>query len=320
MNNKEKIISIIVPIYNVADYLEQCLDSIYGQLKEDYELILVDDGSTDNSGNICEEYKKRFPTTILIHKKNGGLSDARNAGVDIALGKYIYFVDSDDWIAPNAIEDLLECAEKNQCEIVQSGFYYAYEDHLLCSYPEEKMNGVSLLSKEEAMVELIRNVNVKNFAWGKLYLASIVKKNKFPKGLYFEDSYWKHYIINEANRYALLYKPLYFYRQRNDSISGDFSIRNIDLLKGYEERLKFIKEQYPQNLDLILSKYWELTTRFCRIARKQDDCTLKNAYGEYWKYAIQTYERSMKYKIVYSSIFQSLLRVYNYLKRLLLKK
>lgn len=314
-----KRVSIVVPIYNVASYLPICLDSIYKQIKDDYELILVDDGSTDNSGNICDTYKIKYPSTIVIHKENGGLSDARNVGVDIASGKYVYFVDSDDWLVPNAIEELVECAERNQCEVVQSGFYYSYEERQLCSFTPEKENRLVLFSREKAMRELIRNVDIKNFAWGKLYLTSIVKKYKFPKGLYFEDVYWKHHIIHDITRYAIMYIPLYYYRQRTDSISGDFSIRNLDLLKGAELRLGFVKNNYPQFYDLMLSKYWLLTTTFYRTSKRNDDDYVRKTFKDYWNYANETYERPLKYRILYSSMFQLFTRVIGFIRRLFQK-
>lgn len=311
-----KLVSIVVPIYNVAEYLPTCLNSVYSQLRDDYEIILVDDGSTDNSGNICDSYKAQYPSTIVIHKENGGLSDARNVGIEVASGKYVFFVDSDDWLAPQAIEELLECAERNQCEVVQSGFYYSYEEYQMCSFSHEQGNRLVLLSREEAMCELIKNVDIKNFAWGKLYLTSIVKKYKFPKGFYYEDIYWKHYIIHNVNRYALLYKPLYYYRQRTDSISGDFSIRAIDLLKGAELRLRFVKNNYPQFYDLMLGKYWLLTTTFYRRSKTYADNLVRKTFKEYWIYANETYERPFKYRMLYSSMLQLFVRAMDFLKRL----
>ena len=239
-------ISIIVPIYNVENYLIQCLDSLYSQVTPSMEVILVNDGSTDHSLKICNNYKNKYPNTIIVNKENGGLSDARNAGTAIATGKYIYYLDSDDWLAPNALKQLYDFAEEHLCETVQGNFYYAYSDHLLLDNRYVKETEIPFtLSRKEAMKELIKNEYIKNFAWGKLYLTSIAKKYPFQKGVYFEDAFWQHHIINEVERYGVLPTPLYYYRQRENSISGNFSIRNLDLLKGYEERLKFIQKEYP---------------------------------------------------------------------------
>ena len=192
MTNK---LSIIIPVYNVAEYLTQCLDSVYSQIRDNYEVILVDDGSTDDSGSICEEYKLKYPQTIVVHKKNGGLSDARNAGIKVATGEYTYFIDSDDWLAPNAISTLLDYAIENKCEVVQGGLYYAYNDYQL--YDNSKTTPF-ILNRDQAMKELIKNDYIKNFAWGKIYKTEIVKKHLFIKGVYFEDSYWQHHILHNV--------------------------------------------------------------------------------------------------------------------------
>ena len=120
-------LSIIIPVYNVQDYLSHCLDSLYAQVDDTVEVILVNDGSTDDSLNICRRYADSYSNTVIIDKENGGLSDARNVGTKVATGDYIYYLDGDDWLAPNAIKTLLDYAIENDCEIVQGGFYYAYD-------------------------------------------------------------------------------------------------------------------------------------------------------------------------------------------------
>lgn len=310
-------VSIIVPIYNVEKYIHKCIDSILSQTFTDFELILVDDGSPDKCGEICEQYALKDNRIKVVHKENGGLSDARNAGIDVASGKYIYFIDSDDWISPNSIISLLNFAEDNQCEIVQGGFYYAYENQMLYSNGKIKENSEPFcIDREEAMMELIKNNYIKNFAWGKLYLTSIVKEHKFLKGVYFEDSYWQHLIIHEITKYGIIPSPLYFYIQRASSISGDFSIRNLDLLKGYESRISFIEVYYPQFYNLVIDKFWEVASNFYRMSKKINDNTIKIEYKKYWLYINSKYHRSLKNKIKYSRLFQMLLKALNYGKRL----
>lgn len=272
-------VSIIIPVYNVAEYLKQCLDSIYSQVKDNYEVILIDDGSSDNSGKICDEYAANDNRIIVIHKENGGLSDARNAGIKIATKEYIYFVDSDDWLAPNAISTLLDFAIENNCEVVQSGLYYAYNDYLLY---DNSRKSPFILNREQAMKELIKNDYIKNFAWGKLYKTEIVKKHLFVKGVYFEDSYWQHHIIHETSNYGVIPTPLYYYRQRNESISGTFSLKILDLLKGYERRLLFISMKYPQYTNLMAKKLWEITANILISTNSNANANDRIAINNYW--------------------------------------
>ena len=313
-------LSIVIPIYNVSGYLRECLGSVYSQTEINWEVILVDDGSTDNSEDICEEYKSKYSNTIVIHKENGGLSDARNAGIEIAKGEYIYFLDSDDWLAPNAIQTLLDFAIKNKCEVVQGGFYYAYNGYLLYDNRRIDIDQTPfVLNREEVMVELIKNEYIKNFAWGKLYKTSIVKKYLFQKGKYFEDSYWQHLIVNETSNYGIIPTSLYYYRQRESSISGQFSIKSLDLLKGYEERLNFISNYYPRLTNLMAKQLWNISSSML-LASKKSDCY--KSYVDYWLYINKEYcdvfNKAFKINLKYQfgRKHTTILEAYNFINRI----
>lgn len=282
-----KAISVVVPIFNVQEYLQECLDSLYAQIDDSVEVILVNDGSTDGSLAICEECVKKYPETILVNKVNGGLSDARNVGTEAVTGEYIYYLDSDDWLVPNAIKTLYDFAVENHCDVVQGGFYYAYDDYLLY---DNRYKKPFVLDRNKAMLELIKNDYVKNFAWGKLYKADIVKRHPFPKGKFYEDSYWQHLIVHETSRYGIVPTPLYYYRQRQTGISGEFSLRNLDLLKGYEERLKFIHTNYPQYLLDMVIVYRKVLDQCCSMAKKSTDNAVSKPFSEYRRYALQKYD------------------------------
>lgn len=269
-------VSIVIPVYNVQDYLPHCLKMLNGQTDDFIEVVLVNDGSTDGSLAICEEYARNHPNVVLINQENGGLSDARNVGTAAATGKYIYYLDSDDWLAPNAIRTLFDFAVENDCEAVQGGFYYAYDDHLLY---DAKYKNSFVLKRDEAMLQLIKNEYVKNFAWGKLYKSEIVKRYQFPKRKFYEDSYWQHLVMNEVNNYGIVPTPLYYYRQRNTGISGEFSIRNLDLLTGYEERLLFVQKHYPEYINEIASLLWNLSYTYTKTARKYCDQSTISKYA-----------------------------------------
>lgn len=251
------IVSIIVPVYNVAPYIQQCLDSTGMLGRNDIEIILVNDGSTDDSGAICKEYCEKWCNVQLIEKQNGGLSDARNVGTEAARGEFIYYLDSDDWLVPGSIDNLYKLAVENGCDIVQGGFYYAYENYLMYDNRWFDANQKPfILSRKDAMRELINNEKIKNFAWGKLYRSSIVKKHRFIIGKYYEDSFWQHLVISECRKYCIVPDPFYYYRQRPDSISGKFGLKMLDLLEGNEIRLIFIQQEFPEFATIMADKLW----------------------------------------------------------------
>lgn len=281
------MISIIIPIYNVEEFLPKCLDSIVCQLRDDWELILVNDGSTDESGRICEEFAAGKDNVQVVFKSNGGLSDARNAGIKVAKGEWIYFLDSDDWLKEDAIQKLLNFAIDNKCEVVQGGIYYAYSDRLLYRKPSKTEAENTVLDNNDAMHQLILNDRVKNFAWGKLYRADLIRDLIFPVGKYFEDSYWQHNAMHRVTRYGIIDEPLYYYRQRETSISGNFSDRNLDLLKGYESRMIFIKDNYPSFFSEIVCSYWNMLFSFYFQSRRRP--VVEKLYCEYYSESLDKY-------------------------------
>lgn len=311
-------ISVIIPVYNVQKYLSRCLESLYSQRNDTIEIILVNDGSTDESLNICQRYADIHSNTIIIDKENGGLSDARNAGTKAATGDYIYYLDSDDWLAPNAIKTLYDYVIENDCEIVQGGFYYAYDNYLL---NDNKYKKPFVWDRHEAMLELIKNDYVKNFAWGKLYRADVVKKHPFPKGRYYEDSYWQHLIVHECKRYGVVPTPLYYYRQRNSGISGEFSLKNLDLLRGYEERLTFVQRMYPEYVKHMVSLLWRMGCSMVEMAKNSKDKKVQIAYENYWIGLNQRYasliKQNLTFDIQYLTVhfFPVLMPVYIFFNR-----
>jgi glycosyltransferase involved in cell wall biosynthesis len=240
-------VSVIVPIYKVEKYLKRCLDTIVNQSYPYLEIILVDDGSPDNCGSIAEEYAKADNRIIVIHQKNGGLSDARNTGMLHVTGEYILFVDSDDWLENNMIEQMLNTSIKLKADVVQSAFYYAYDDHLLFDQRYfNKGNPPFILNNIELMTELVANERVKNFAWGKLYKTKLIKDIPFKKGVLFEDVFWAHQVMHRVKKYAILNQPLYYYFQRSDSIVSTYTPKNLDIIEGLKERQYFIEKYHKE--------------------------------------------------------------------------
>ncbi len=243
---KNRLISVIIPVYNVREYLEKCVNSVITQNYKNLEIILINDGSTDDSGEICEELGEQHRRISIIHQENGGLSDARNTGTKAAKGDYVFYLDSDDYITSECLDTLYNAIIKYNAEIAQANFYYDYPNHLLFDNCLEGKDQV--YSRDEAMQLLLKQVIIKNFAWGKLIRADIAKKHLFPKGKYFEDTFWKYHIIHECKKYVALAQPMLFYLQRTDSISGSFSLRSLHQLEGEALRIDFLKQYYP---DLI---------------------------------------------------------------------
>lgn len=240
-------ISVIVPIYKVENYINKCIDSILNQTYKNIEVILVDDGSPDGCGEIADSYELKDFRVKSVHKENGGLSDARNYGMKYATGKYVVFVDSDDWIKEEMIETLVGLVIELKADIVQSGFYYAYDQYLLYDdrYYKEDMDPIQL-NRDELMRELVINEKVKNFAWGKIYKIGLIKDIPFKKGVLFEDVFWAHNVMNRVSKYVICHKPMYYYLQRNDSIVSTYTVRNLDIIRGMKERHKFIEENYEE--------------------------------------------------------------------------
>lgn len=256
---KKDLISVIVPIYNVEVYLRKCIDSILAQDYPNLEIILVDDGATDNCGQICDEYAQKHSNITVIHKKNGGLSSARNAGIEIAKGKYISFVDSDDWIESDMISTLYNDLKQDNADISAIVCYQEYSDGRLIknSHQTEK----SLLSREEALSCFLFNDYLTPCAWGKLYNIELWKDIRFPEGKLFEDQLTIYKILDLADNVVFNPLPKYYYFKREGSIGHSaFNDRTYDLYHAINEEYQFLVNKYPNiKADLVVGKItWEI--------------------------------------------------------------
>ncbi|WP_053984386.1 glycosyltransferase family 2 protein [Niameybacter massiliensis] len=241
------LISVVIPIYNVEPYLKRCIDSVIQQTYSNVEIWLVNDGSIDRCGQIADQYAKKDCRIHVIHKVNGGLSDARNVGMASATGEYLFFLDSDDWIVPDALESLYGTIQKEDADLVVGGLYYAYEDKISQEFRMKEENmAFEVLDHFQAMEALVCCESIKNFAWGKLYKRSLIQDIKFPKGKLFEDIFWQHQVFSRVHKCVVLAKPIVYYFQRPESIVGTFKAKNLDRLEGLHERYKFISHNYPE--------------------------------------------------------------------------
>ena len=230
------LISVIIPVYNVERYLKRCIDSVIKQTYSNLEIILVDDGSLDSSSSICDDYRLADERVKVVHKENGGLSEARNIGLDIAQGDFILFLDSDDYIAESMCKDLLEIAIRDHADIVISNFYYHFGD-------EKRLNkNISLSDKSvysgcEVMKRYFLLVPIDlTVVWNKLYKRDIFSDIRFPQYRYHEDNFVIYKVYDKSSVISYTSKPLYFYQQRNDSIMAKITGKHI------EDRIDFVKE------------------------------------------------------------------------------
>lgn len=232
---ESELISIVVPVYKVEGYLEECVDSILHQTYSNFELILVDDGSPDKCGEICDNYARIDKRVIVIHKANGGLSDARNAGINIAKGKYITFVDSDDYISNEYLSVLYQAASESDAEIVQGAESQQPEtlDQIKDFHKVE-------LSSEQALKNMFLFDIVQVMAWGKLYRSSLFHEIRYPKGKVNEDNFTTYKLIAKANKVVCLPRIIYYYRINPTGIMNKkFNESRFDILQTPEEIKKY---------------------------------------------------------------------------------
>lgn len=239
----EAKISVIVPVYKVEPYLRKCLDSIVGQTYRNLEIILVDDGSPDNCGAICDEYAARDERIKVIHKKNGGVASARNAGLAVATGDYVGWVDSDDWIETDMFEHLLKGAEFHDADIVICGRADSYPDHShLIGWHQ-----AGLLDKEQAIALLIEDALVRSYLWDKLWKRELFQDIKFPQLKAFEDMAVMYQLFMRAERVACLPDILYHYEHRDNSLIAAPSLESrVVFFQVNQERLEALKRDFPQ--------------------------------------------------------------------------
>lgn len=241
----QHLISVIVPIYNVEKYLSKCVDSIINQTYNNLEIILVDDGSPDNCPKICDEYAKKDDRIKVIHKENGGLSDARNAGMKIATGEYISFIDSDDYISNNFIETLYSAMKAENSDIIECDIVRFEEGTE--PYFENGKGEINSFTTEKALSLLIAENKFHQYVWNKLYKAEFVLNIQFTKGKLNEDEFWTYRIFGQAEKVTKINKPMYFYLQRGGSIMGEsFNLRRLDALEAKTERQKYIEANFPK--------------------------------------------------------------------------
>lgn len=271
-------VSVIVPIYNVEKYLEKCINSLLSQTLEDIQIILVNDGSKDNSGNIAKECEKNNKNRIIyVEKENGGLSDARNYGLKYATGDFIAFLDSDDYIEKNAYEEMYNKAIEENADYVECDFIWEFPNKIRVDkqYPYK--------NKKE-MLSFVRVV-----AWNKLIKRQLITDNnlEFPKGLRYEDVEFTYKLIPFINKFAYVYKPFIHYVQREGSIANVQNERTAEIFTVLDNVIEFYKknniyEKYRDELEYNYARYL-LCSSLKRMCKIKDKTIREKLLTESWK-------------------------------------
>lgn len=296
---KSELVSVIVPIYNVEQYLDKCVESILSQTYSHFELILVDDGSTDHSRVICDEWKKRDDRVRVIHKENGGLSDARNVGIDASNGDWLLFVDGDDFISANAIEKMYNAANEYDCEIAVCNMVRIYDDGSTEPFyhPVDK----TTVLKASDRFETLKQPSVCN----KLFSVSLFQNVRFPKGKYFEDTFVYHALVYQAQNVVMTGQDGYYYLSRRESILGQmkYSDRYFDMIEAMYMRMTFLLEhdvdQYVT--EACLSMYAVVSNAEKNLKRTSENSDeykqMRLWYKEAYKKLMKSADVGLKQKI-----------------------
>lgn len=275
MSQEKALISIIIPVYKVEKYLEKCIQSVINQTYENLQIILVDDGSPDNCGKICDEYAKKDHRIEVIHKSNGGLSDARNKGLEIAKGEYIGFVDSDDYIESDMYEVLYNLLKQYNVDVSICNFYTVSQGKIAIKNAD---NGIKEYNRIEILKEILLDNNIQSYAWNKLYKKELFNEIKYPVGKKYEDIGTTFYLLEKCNKVVVTGKPEYYYINRQGSIVNNVTESTItDYIELIMQRYDYIEENIKE-----LSSYNKNYLKRILKTAEQDIKSL-NKVGDYTK-------------------------------------
>lgn len=299
------LLSIIVPVYNVEKYIERCIKSILNQSFTNFELILVDDGSPDNCGKICDEYKNKDKRIKVIHKKNGGLSDARNAGIEIAKGEYIAFVDSDDFINKYMYEILYKNEKKLDADISICNFKMVCENDRIDENILISSEDVKVYDRNEALNKLYGNENLQFIvAWNKIYKKELFLNIRYEYGKCHEDEFIIHKLIYKSNKVVSCSEKLYYYFENDSSIMRrKFNVNRVDVIEAMEKRMSFFREKALIELEYktqnMFLYYFFPYYHKVKMELKDSNCLkkMKKQFKRNYKYLLRNPNYNLKVKI-----------------------
>lgn len=309
------MISIIVPVYNVEKYINKCIDSLINQTYKDLEIILVDDGSTDSSGKICDEYKKKDKRIKVIHKINGGLSSARNEGIKIAKGNYLGFVDSDDYVNIKMYEILMDCAKEYELDIVQCKFNWFNDEDEIKKEKNERINLIQCKGIESLRKLYNKDYTENIVVWNKIYRKELFDDIIFPVGKINEDEFTTYKLFGKCNKVGYIEDKLYNYRKTPNSITNSkFSGKKIDILDALIERKNYFKNKDENDLYIktveyslihIINRYYECYNSNCNNKKELLTCIYR-----YIKYINDEIKYCGKYTNIKYKLFKRFPKLY----------
>ena len=275
------MISVIVPVYNVEKYLERCVKSIAAQTYKDLEILLIDDGSTDKSGEMCDAFQQTDSRIKAFHKQNGGLSDARNYGIEHSAGEFISFVDSDDYIDEKMLETLHRLITENDADLAVCSAMDVFEGKEVTQVKEIKEFN---LNKVESYKYMLRGDGIPS-ACNKLYKRQTVGDVRFPVGKLYEDGFFTPQILKNVEKTAVTSKPMYYYFRRADSITTKpFRKGDLDVIEAYDKCVKQVKELCPEALPYAEFRYRNAYFNVLDKMLMRDDCKEIPEYKQVVKY------------------------------------
>ena len=299
----KEIVSVIIPVYNVEQYIEKCIYSVINQSYKNLEIILINDGSTDRSGIICDKYEKIDKRIKVVHKKNGGLSSARNVGLNLATGEYIMFIDSDDFVENTIVEDLYLSCYKNDVEISICNYRYANEKDIKDS--EENVEYV--YDEIEKFDKMFFEEKFFWMAWGKLYKSTLFNNFRFKENQIYEDFYLIPRVMLNTSKIVYITKSLYNYTVRKESIMGNWTFKiNKDLISIIDENINYFKKKcknYKQKEICVLGTILHGFRRRCAIKPKDKKINLdfikayRKIYKKYILYILFNRKLSLKLRL-----------------------
>jgi glycosyltransferase involved in cell wall biosynthesis len=280
------IISVVVPVYKVEPYIRRCIESIIGQTYTNLEIFLVDDGSPDCCGKICDEYAQKDSRIKVIHKVNGGVSDARNVALDLATGEYITFIDSDDYVSKYYIEYLYNNLLKEKADISCCGVKVFFKDAgVINDMPGLIDDNLKVFDTASAIKEMLYSKYFSNSPCGKLYKLELFNNIRYPRRKLFEDMFATYKLIDVASNVVYGPQKLYYYfRGRKESITGSVEIdKRMDVIEAEKEIMLFLEDKYP---DIINAIYYKIVVScFATLARvKNKNYTNNKNVEELWKF------------------------------------